>query len=471
MSATLRSARPNAWRAEREVDQLSHASTRARSTRDSALRPSNADEVVKNFVRARAFSFDGRALYCRPSPVTTLRRASDARAPRGRRAFERRRGAGHGRRCRHLQLASVRRSRARRGGAAPLRPPARLALVIRRLLIKRGARRASASARRRRRGHPPAPRASSRRHPPPPRSPPRGSSPPPPSRSSARCTPRRRRATASTKKTPPPRTPARGAPPRGLGRPTPSGRSPRRSASARAASRAAELHVLRLRPRLSRVPPRDRVARPDREAALASARARRGAAPTNASSGAEDVRDVDVTWADLRAVLARRLRGVARAPPARLATRRWRRSRAATRAAGGPRGRARVGDRVRAVRAVRGGDGGRRGAARRDAAVDEALGRRRRGDGAGGGAERRRRVRRNRQPIEPDRRSEPKNRAEDVPRRALGVRGARGQRDANPFDEPTPNERTPNERTSAVGAVPPARAPPRRGTPRERGRG
>ena len=54
---------------------------------------------------------------------------------------------------------------------------------------------------------------------------------------------------------------------------------------------------------------------PIAEAALASARARRGAAPTNASSGAEDVRDVDVTWADLRAVLARRLRGVARAPP------------------------------------------------------------------------------------------------------------------------------------------------------------
>jgi len=217
-------------------------------------------------------------------------------------------------------IFSSRRSAARARVAAARRlfdPPARLALVIRRLLIKRGARRAKrvgASPSSRASARAPAP--SSRRHPPPPRSPPRGSSP----SSSVEIVGEVHAAEATSDGVDEKNTASSNAA-RERAAPGPRSADPVRAVAA----------ALRLRPR--RVQGRGNCMfcafalglaafrretgslGPIAEAALASARARRGAAPTNASSGAEDVRDVDVTWVDLRAVLARRLRGVARAPP------------------------------------------------------------------------------------------------------------------------------------------------------------
>ena len=217
-------------------------------------------------------------------------------------------------------IFSSRRSAARARVAAARRlfdPPARLALVIRRLLIKRGARRAKrvgASPSSRASARAPAP--SSRRHPPPPRSPPRGSSP----SSSVEIVGEVHAAEATSDGVDEKNTASSNAA-RERAAPGPRSADPVRAVAA----------ALRLRPR--RVQGRGNCMfcafalglaafrretgslGPIAEAALASARARRGAAPTNASSEAEDVRDVDVTWADLRAVLARRLRGVARAPP------------------------------------------------------------------------------------------------------------------------------------------------------------
>ena len=217
-------------------------------------------------------------------------------------------------------IFSSRRSAARARVAAARRlfdPPARLALVIRRLLIKRGARRAKrvgASPSSRASARAPAP--SSRRHPPPPRSPPRGSSP----SSSVEIVGEVHAAEATSDGVDEKNTASSNA---ARERAAP---GPRSADPVRAVAAALSLRPRRVQGRgncmfcafalgLAAFRRETGSLGPIAEAALASARARRGAAPTNASSEAEDVRDVDVTWADLRAVLARRLRGVARAPP------------------------------------------------------------------------------------------------------------------------------------------------------------